>query len=113
MKRKEKSFFLKYNQLSSFMLTLLFLFISAAPALHSHHGVSKAGQVEEDSVYHTSDKCQVCDYCTHRQGKEFYLPFPSALSAPKPEPVTLSFRVYAGIYKFTLQGFTNKGPPLR
>lgn len=112
MKRKGKLLFLKCCQLNSFMLALLFLFISAAPAFHSHHRVSKAGQVEEQPVYNTTDKCQVCDYYTHRQGKEFHLPFPPALAAPKPEPVTLAFRVYAGIYKFTLQGFTNKGPPL-
>ncbi|WP_256011923.1 hypothetical protein [Desertivirga xinjiangensis] len=57
------------------------------------------------------DSCRICDYLAHKQGRELYLSFPPQLVLPILEPVMRNTPVIAVNYKFTLQGFTNKGPP--
>ena len=65
---------------------------------------------DKDSVSDTED-CKLCDYYSDQQGKQLFLHYPPVLIISLPATETLNTHVVIGNYKFTLQGFTNKGPP--
>lgn len=99
------------------LLVMLFLSISVAQIFHSHpkvaalehtHHDDGSGQAQVDAA----DKCLICDYLAHQQSKEFYISHPLVLTVPLPDAITLNNNVFVGNYKFSLQGFTNKGPPV-
>ncbi|MBS7563888.1 hypothetical protein KHS38_05680 [Mucilaginibacter sp. Bleaf8] len=98
------------------LMVVLFVSISVVQAFHSHTRVVKTEQSDDDGTdeeyVFASDKCKLCDYYAHKHGSELHVSYPPVLTVPMPKAVTLGHRVYAGIYKFTLQGFTNKGPPI-
>lgn len=94
----------------SLLLVLAFALISVAQILHSHALENDTETIQKESVS-LSEKCGICDYIIHKQGKEVVLTAPYAFAVPLPEAVVITSGVFAGIYKFTLQGFTNKGPP--
>ena len=91
---------------------MLFLSISVIQALHSHNRPvqTEQGTNDEDTVS-ASDQCQLCDYFTQKQGKQLFLSYAPVLILPIPEPIPYNTKIFIGNYKFTLQGFTNKGPP--
>ena len=91
---------------------LLFLSISVIQAVHRHHRPVQTVQSSNDEdVVTDSDQCQLCDYFTQKQGKQLYLSQTLVLISPLPEPISYKRETFVGNYKFTLQGFTNKGPP--
>jgi hypothetical protein len=93
-------------------MAMLFLFLTAIQALHQHViTIQKEDVFNGEDFVNVTDKCAVCDYLNHQHNKEFHLPAPVLVTASVTKPVTLLSRSYAGIYKLTLQGFTNKGPP--
>lgn len=94
----------------SLLLVFAFTLISATQILHIHtmENDTEIAQKESGSL---SEKCGICDYIFHKQGKEIVLTAPYAFAVPLPKAVVIASGVFAGIYKFTLQGFTNKGPP--
>jgi hypothetical protein len=109
--KRNKSIFHPLKALSLSM-AMLFLFLTTIQALHQHFIAIQKEDVSNGQEYlKVSDTCAVCDYLNHQHNKEFHLPAPVLVTAPIAKPVTLLSRSYAGIYKFTLQGFTNKGPP--
>jgi hypothetical protein len=110
--KRKKLFSLGVKALSGFIAMLL-LFITVVQALHQHGSTTNYDNGSESREYvDSTNKCVVCDYLSHHHNKEFHLPAPVLVTAPVIKPVTLHCRSYAGIYKFTLQGFTNKGPPI-
>ena len=56
-------------------------------------------------------KCEICDFIIHKQSK--YISSNILQNALVLSPVTITYNCNACIcnYDFTLQGFTNKGPP--
>ena len=96
-----------------FLLVFTFVFISFVQIIHAHNNNNNdiehvADQKESGSF---SEKCSVCDYIFHKHGKDVALPLPFFIYFSLPKANTCSTGVFVGNYKFTLQGFTNKGPP--
>ena len=97
----------------AYVLVVLMLSIPLAQLLH-HHENSTIEYVNQDgkaSFNKSVEKCQLCDYLTQQHGKEFLLSHPTLLNQPLPQAIKIGAIVIAGNYTFTLQGFTNKGPP--
>jgi len=87
------------------------LSISVIQLLHAHHD-EHAGTKSGEAAYAIAlEKCQVCDFMVHKQQKEFLLTGPQSLDLPHSFPVAGQMRGMIVFYKFTLSGFTNKGPP--
>ncbi|WP_295768629.1 hypothetical protein [uncultured Mucilaginibacter sp.] len=95
----------------SLMLALAFLFITAVQAFHKHNYTSAKNDSDETEYVYAAEKCSICDYVVHKQSNFAHLHHPPVVAVPVTKAVTLLTKSYAGIYKFTLQGFTNKGPP--
>jgi hypothetical protein len=112
LKKQRKYIIQKCYQLGSLMLILLFLSITVVQAFHRHDRVVKTEQSsgDEDTVS-SAEHCKLCAYLTHKQGKQLFFTYPPVIVLPLPQPISYSTAVFLGNYKFTLQGFTNKGPP--
>ncbi|MGN7205219.1 hypothetical protein ACTHQF_13180 [Pedobacter sp. SAFR-022] len=116
MRRERKQILRRCYQAGAMLLVMLFLSISVAQIFHSHPKVAALEHThqhegnDQDQVA-AADKCLICDYLAHQQSKEFYISHPLVLSVPLPDAITLNTNVFVGNYKFSLQGFTNKGPP--
>lgn len=107
------------KQGASFLLVLLFLVLSAAPVLHDHNeghvnpkeqqkGAKQSGTQEQLQL---SDKCSICDYYHHIQGKQIFSHYLLELPEIFSKVISTSPHLLTGNYKITVQGFTNKGPP--
>jgi len=96
----------------SALLIFTFSFISVIQIIHNHNTdeVEQVGN-QKDNISFT-EKCSVCDYLAHKHGKEILLPLPFSISYPLPKANLLNTGTFLANYKFTLQGFTNKGPPI-
>lgn len=103
----------KFQRIGSLLLILLFLFVAAAPLLHHHEHCERSEHVNvgSDENIQLTDKCAVCDYCHHIQGQQILLYYPQLQIIINTNAITLDNRALVSNYKFTLQGFTNKGPP--
>ncbi len=89
----------------------VFFLITAVQAFHNHNTTSLPLNDDDTEYVYSSEKCFICYYVIHKQSHQLHLAYPPVLIKPVTKAVTLLSRSYAGIYKFTLQGFTNKGPP--
>jgi len=113
LKNQGKYIIQKFHQLGAVLLVLLFLSITVVQIFHRHSQVVKTEQTssDEDTISSTDD-CKICDYLMHKQGKHLFFSYPPVIVFSLPEPIRYSAGVFVGNYKFTLQGFTNKGPPV-
>jgi hypothetical protein len=93
------------------MLVILFLSTIFIQALHNHNSSLNTASSQDEQYTSLSEKCKICDDYHHKQEKEAVQVYQTALIVALPDSVDLGTRVLGGIYKFTLQGFTNKGPP--
>lgn len=94
------------------MMVMVFLSITIVQAFHIHDHVVKIEQSSSDEdTLSNADDCKICDYLMHKQGKQLFLSYPPVIVFLLPEPISYSTAVFISNYKFTLQGFTNKGPP--
>jgi hypothetical protein len=93
------------------LLVFTFVFISFAQIVHAHHNGDIEHVVDQKESVAFTEKCSVCDYIFHKHGKDVVIPPPFFISFPLPNTNTCNTGVFVGNYKFTLQGFTNKGPP--
>ncbi|RZK21296.1 MAG: hypothetical protein EOO86_01490 [Pedobacter sp.] len=93
------------------LLIFTFVFISFVQIIHAHNNNDTEHVADQKESISFSEKCSVCDYIFHKHGKDILLPLPFSISFPLPKANTCSTGVFVGNYKFTLQGFTNKGPP--
>ncbi|WP_295121192.1 hypothetical protein [uncultured Chitinophaga sp.] len=100
-----------FRRAGSLLLLVLLFSGTVIQASHFHHQVDVTEQCPGDDVMNNVDDCFVCDHYTQQAGKELFYAHPPVLDVPLPEPVQQNGRTYARIYKFTLQGFSNKGPP--
>lgn len=100
------------NQFAAFLLTILFLAIPLVQTLHSHHASNLFSKNNtEKSFTDASEKCLICEYTAEIKGKQILMSYPPVLDVPTQVCAQLNSFVYTRIYKFTLQNFSNKGPP--
>lgn len=102
----------KLRKITALLLVLLMLSIAFVTYFHTHAKETECDEHGGEWYGFPIGKCKVCDYLLHKKGKEISLDHPVLLAELLPRPITPGGRVYAGIYKFTLQGFANKGPPV-
>ncbi|WP_146198796.1 hypothetical protein [Pararcticibacter amylolyticus] len=100
-----------FHQALALLLTFVFILNVSVQAFHHHSSDAEFKSLGDKEQVGNAGKCAVCDYIVHKQSKHTVLSYPPVMTSPVTKPVTLLNRVYAGVYKFTLQGFTNKGPP--
>jgi hypothetical protein len=105
--RQQKSV---YRAISILLVALIFSMF-AVPVVHAHHSESAARSTEKNTVA-ASNKCLTCSFLSHQKYQEYLISLDCLLVAPVRTYITLLHKVVAGIPKSTLQGFTNKGPPL-
>ncbi|MCX2453782.1 hypothetical protein OQX61_21110 [Pedobacter sp. PLR] len=113
MRGSRKQIQIKLKQGISFLLVLLFVFISAAQVLHTHtapYGTHQEQHGEEEQLQ-LLDKCSVCDYYLHIQSKQIFSNDLFVLPPVFARVVTTTSYMLTGFSKVTIQGFTNKGPP--
>jgi hypothetical protein len=112
LKKQGRNILQKCHQLGGLFLVLLFLSITVVQAVHRHNRAVQTEQSsnDEDTVS-DSDQCQICDYFTQKQSKHLHLSQELVVFISLPEPISYKREAFIGNYKFTLQGFTNKGPP--
>lgn len=95
----------------SILFLLLALFISSLQLIHSHADRKISQYAEEEHTTTIDDQCHVCDFLVHLKTDEQHFIYPVLPSPPLPQAIVYGNPVCAGNYEFTLQGFTNKGPP--
>jgi len=111
MKKRLVSSHAKMHRFLSMLLVMLFLAVSILQLAHTHKlFASEKENITSDSAS-VSEKCDICDFIIHKQSKhisEYFYPGIIVLS-----PVEITYNCNSCIcnYEFTLQGFTNKGPP--
>ena len=101
----------KCTQVLSFLLVILFISMTVVQAFHVHDRSAKLEQSDTGDLTYAVEKCKLCDFYLHKQSESFHVLYPPLLVAPLPTVITHHTCYYIGNYKFTLQGFTNKGPP--
>nr|WP_121270990.1 hypothetical protein [Pedobacter schmidteae] len=111
MKKQRNNPLGKLHKITALWLVLLMLSIAFIPYFHTHAKETECNQHSDECYGFPAGKCKICDYLLHKKGKEIFLDHPVLLAELLPRSITPGGRVYAGIYKFTLQGFANKGPP--
>lgn len=100
------------KKFAGFLLAILFLTIPLTQTLHSHHIHDDFSKIKtEKSISSASEKCLICDYTAEIKGKQILMAHPPVINIPTNVCATLNTFVYTRIYKFTLQNFSNKGPP--
>jgi hypothetical protein len=100
------------KKFAAFLLMVLFLSIPLVQTLHSHHTEDIFSKTStEKSISSAAEKCLICDYTAEIKGKQILMAHPPIINIPTNVCATLNTFVYTRIYKFTLQNFSNKGPP--
>jgi hypothetical protein len=113
LKNRSKNILKLCYQLACLLLVLLFFSISITQAFHSHKDKIRTEQSSNDNdEVSATDDCKICFYFNHRQVEQQPTAYPLPAILPIPEPISYNTKSFIGNYKFTLQGFTNKGPPL-
>ncbi|WP_345951591.1 hypothetical protein ABDD95_09185 [Mucilaginibacter sp. PAMB04274] len=111
MKQEKTTIMTQCCRMMSCLLVIVFLGISVGQLFHSHKSGIKTEQSADEDASYLTEKCKVCEFYAHKHSKVINLSYPPVLTVPIPEPVTYTSHYFIGNYKFTLQGFTNKGPP--
>jgi hypothetical protein len=93
------------------LLVMLLLLVFAFPVIHSHHNDAPTKHTEKQITV-ASKKCPICSFLSHQKHQKYLIPIDHPFVKPVRTYITILPGVFAGVYKFTLQGFTNKGPPL-
>ncbi|MFN0256563.1 hypothetical protein [Pedobacter ureilyticus] len=102
----------KVKAFAAALLAILFLAIPFIQTLHSHHASEEfVKTTTEKSITSAAEKCLICDYTAEIKGKQILMAHPPTIDIPTNVCATLNTFVYTRLYKFTLQNFSNKGPP--
>ncbi|MES2650573.1 MAG: hypothetical protein V4663_02480 [Bacteroidota bacterium] len=93
-------------------LMMLFVGTSFIQIFHHHHqDLPSQTHNNQTSIQKWAKSCEVCDYLAHHHAVPILNAHHFELTPPIKSTATFAGRYYIGCYKFTLQGFTNKGPP--
>jgi len=101
----------KCCQVISFLMVILFISMPLLQAFHTHDSGVNTEQSDQGDISYAVEKCKICDFYLHKQSETIYSTYPPVMVMPLPTLITHNTQHYIGNYKFTLQGFTNKGPP--
>ena len=96
------------------MFVLVLLCSFSIQVLHRHHYENKitvATHQDGKMITTIADHCKVCDQIRHVSSFDLYVP-DITIASPITATPAHGGRYYIGYYKFTIQGFTNKGPPV-
>lgn len=100
------------KQFAGALLAILFLAIPLVQTFHLHDTEDVFSKTDaEQSVASTPEKCLICDYTAEIKGKQILMDYPPVIDIPTSVCIIINTFVYTRIYKFTLQNFSNKGPP--
>ncbi|RFS21762.1 hypothetical protein DVR12_13965 [Chitinophaga silvatica] len=99
------------KQAISLLLLVSFMYVTFLPLIHSHTCTEHYENFMDHKSSSVSSVCKGCSDYAHHQGKEFDLPYPPVFTSLLPAPIEYSRPTCAGIYKMTLNAFSNKGPP--
>lgn len=113
VKKEQNHIALKLKQLSACLLLLLFLAMPTLQLFHFHSDTiqSSAHSDQKTVIDKLSEQCKLCDFLAHKQVKEYHLPIANSFSIALVKPAKQYGNYIAINYAFTLNGFTNKGPP--
>mgnify|MGYP006198611905 CR=1 FL=1 len=113
VKKEQNHIALKLKQLSACLLLLLFLAMPTLQLFHFHDQATElSSQTDVKTVVDKlSEQCKLCDFLAHKQLKEFHITNPVELATPIVQTAKTGKNFIAINYAFTLNGFTNKGPP--
>jgi len=93
-------------------LMMLFMSTSFFQIFHHHHEeLANHKYSSQTTIQKGIKSCEVCDYLGHHQAVPILNAHHFELTPPVKSTAAFAGRYYIGCYKFTLQGFTNKGPP--
>ena len=111
MKKQLVSFHTKTHRYLSMLLVMLFLSTSILQLAHNHRSLASEKEISTSDSVSALEKCEICDFIIQKQSKHlpaYFSPYMIVLS-----PVEITYNCNSCIcnYEFTLQGFTNKGPP--
>ena len=114
LKKRNKNILRRISKLASLLLVTLFFSISVIQASHNHKFSTPPKQSfnSSDEKVSEANSCQICDYLAHIQSKQLFIVYAAVLVLAVSVPALFQRYSFVGNYKFTLQGFTNKGPPL-
>ncbi|MEJ7558437.1 MAG: hypothetical protein WKF66_09035 [Pedobacter sp.] len=93
------------------ILVMLLGFVFAVPVFHAHYNEGLVEHTEKE-IESEIKKCPICTILTHYQHEKYLISGRQLLTAPVRTFTVKLPEVILGIYIFTLQGLTNKGPPL-
>ncbi len=94
-------------------LIILFVGTSFLQIFHHHHQDSPGQEHHhQTSIQKLVKSCAVCDYLAHHHSVPILNVHHFEFTLPVKSAAAFAGRYYIGCYKFTLQGFTNKGPPV-
>ncbi|WP_162618701.1 hypothetical protein [Pedobacter yulinensis] len=85
--------------------------MSFIQVFHAHNNADRTELSRQQDATYLVDKCAVCDLHVHKQEDSLPVACTAVLKAPSASPLSHGRYICIGNYKFTLQGFTNKGPP--
>jgi hypothetical protein len=93
-------------------LMVLFMGTSFFQIFHHHQHPANDKHDHQTSIQKWVKGCEVCDYLAHHHTTPILTSHHFDLTPPIKSLTAFAGRYYIGCYKFTLQGFTNKGPPV-
>jgi hypothetical protein len=94
----------------SILLVVLILSVFAVPVLHANHNEAPTRRSGKEIVT-ASKKCLTCSVLSHHQHQKYLISINHPLVVPVRAYIILLQGVFAGVFKLTLPGFSNKGPP--
>lgn len=107
---REVNIWFRISQLVSLAMVVLIFSISIVQTFHAHqddHHSIKTGTEYTQVI----EKCQICDFLSHQQKNEYLTSCQEILQLPFSFSVDENIGQSENFYKFSIPGFTNKGPP--
>ena len=101
----------KKHRFLSMLLVMLFLSISILQLAHAHSVIPSNEENIITDLVSAVEKCEICDFIIQKQSKHIATDISQEIIVLSPVKVTYQCNACICNYEFTLQGFTNKGPP--
>ena len=109
--KKELAIWSRVYRFLSVLLVTTVLSLSVVPLLHAHNDELRSLKTGATEYTKAVEKCQICDFLIHKQQKDFVLSASPALQLPFSFSLSKTVDRPVALCKFSLPGFTNKGPP--
>ncbi|TKC10711.1 hypothetical protein FA048_11105 [Pedobacter polaris] len=107
--KKQTTYLKTFKKAASLLMMSVFLFVSVFQVFHHHDDVQQ--HTSELSIQKFVKSCDVCHFLAHQNAVPILFSNHFELAKPITAAEVFGGLYDIGFYKFTLQGFTNKGPP--